>query len=144
MPCSPTQNVRDLLPDELVGLCALLVSLMIFFSIDAKFRFRRSSELTQDVFRITSIVGGLSTAFALLIAWVELFLPEDNDTIDVLFYFVPSTIAILAVVVLAFEVLLLRDRGTHRSRPHGGHGPRAHHPAPGDETEPPDENPPRY
>lgn len=124
--------MRDLLPAELVGLCALLVTLMLFFSIDAKFRFRRSTELTQDIFRVTSIVGGLTTALALLITWVELFLPEDNTAIHVLSYFVPSTIAILAAVVLAFEVLILRDRGRapkrrpgeHRTGEHPGHGAR--------------------
>lgn len=102
--------MRDLEPDQLIGLAGLLVTLMLFFSLDAKFRFSRRKRLSLQVFHVTSIVGGLLTVVALIVVWIELFLPEDDSTIHVLMYFIPASGALLAALVLAFEVLVLRNR----------------------------------
>lgn len=95
-------------PDQLVELASLLVTLMIFFSIDAKHRFNRKPKTQKNVFHFFSIFGGIATAISFSIVWIELFLPEEDKTIHVLFYFLPSSLAVLAALVLAFELLVLR------------------------------------
>lgn len=100
--------MQELKAEELVELASIMVTLMIFYSIDAKFRFQRKEKTAQGLFRVVSIVGGIVTAIAALIIWVEMFLPEENKTIPVLAYFIPATIAITAALILAFEVLVLR------------------------------------
>lgn len=100
--------VSELQRDQLVELAGLLVTLLIFFSIDAKYRFNRKASSTKTLFRLSSISGGIATVVALAVVWVEQFLPEDNTSIHVLAYFVPASLAILAAVVLSIEVLFLR------------------------------------
>ncbi|MDG8251877.1 hypothetical protein OK842_11560, partial [Streptococcus pneumoniae] len=85
--------VTELSRDQLSEFAGLLVTLLIFFSIDAKFRFRRSDASQKTLFRVSSIVGGLAAVTALAVVWVELFLPEDNKMIHVLVYFVPASLA---------------------------------------------------
>ncbi|MEB4614012.1 hypothetical protein [Leucobacter sp. M11] len=99
--------MRDMEPDQLVELASLLVTLMIFFSIDAKHRFNRKPHGERNLFHTISMVGGIATAVAFAVVWVELFLPEENKSIDVLLYFLPSSIAVLAALILAFELLVL-------------------------------------
>lgn len=100
--------MQELKSDQLIELAGLLVTLMIFFSIDAKHRFSRKNAVAKGLFRFTSIGGGLMTAISLVVVWVETFLPDGGNTIPVLFYFVPTSLAILAALVLAIEVVFLR------------------------------------
>ena len=103
--------VTELSRDQLSEFAGLLVTLLIFFSIDAKFRFRRSDASQKTLFRVSSIVGGLAAVTALAVVWVELFLPEDNKMIHVLVYFVPASLAIIAAFVLSVEVIFMRKSG---------------------------------
>lgn len=100
--------ITELTRDQLSEFSGLLVTLLIFFSIDAKFRFRRQDHSEKALFRVSSIVGGIAAVTALAVVWVELFLPEDNKMIHVLVYFVPASIAIIAAFVLSVEVIFLR------------------------------------
>lgn len=100
--------MQELNTTELTQVAALLVTLMVFFSIDAKFRFRRDEVIAKGVFRVTSLAGGFFTVIALLVVWIEMFLPDENGVIPVLAYFIPASIALLAALVLAVEVTFLR------------------------------------
>lgn len=100
--------ITELTRDQLSEFAGLLVTLLIFFSIDAKFRFKRRDSSEKALFRLSSIVGGISAVTALAVVWVELFLPEDNKTIHVLVYFVPASVAIVAAFVLSVEVIFMR------------------------------------
>ncbi|MGO3734905.1 MAG: hypothetical protein ACTJFR_07150 [Canibacter sp.] len=100
--------MRELTPDQLLDAAALIVTLLIFFSIDAKFRFRKDARRVREEFRIVTIIGGLSSAVALVVVWINLFIPDDMDRIHMLTYFVPSSIAILSALVLSLEVLFFR------------------------------------
>lgn len=62
-----TELSRDLL-SEFAG---LLVTLLVFFSIDAKFRFRRRDKPEKALFRASSTIGGIAAVTALAIVWVE-------------------------------------------------------------------------
>lgn len=93
---------------ELVQVAALLVTLMIFFSIDAKFRFRRDEVIAKGLFRVMSLIGGLFTVIALVIVWIEMFMPDENGLFPVLAYFIPASIAIFSALVLGIEVTFLR------------------------------------
>lgn len=68
--------MRVIPTNELIELIALFVTLMIFFSIDAKHRFSRDSKHPRNrrFFAITSIIGVLTTVIAAVISWVEFFL----------------------------------------------------------------------
>ncbi|GAA1569602.1 hypothetical protein [Leucobacter aridicollis] len=103
--------ITELSRDQLSEFAGLLVTLLIFFSIDAKFRFRRRDASQKTLFRVSSIVGGLAAVTALAVVWVELFLPEDNKMIHVLVYFVPASLAIIAAFVLSVEVIFMRKSG---------------------------------
>ncbi|MFF8818689.1 hypothetical protein ACF07D_11910 [Leucobacter sp. NPDC015123] len=107
--------IAELSRDQLSEFAGLLVTLLIFFSIDAKFRFRRRDSSQKALFRISSIVGGLAAVTALAVVWVELFLPEDNEMIHVLVYFVPASLAIVAAFVLSVEVIFMRKSGREGS-----------------------------
>lgn len=100
--------MEELHGDQLVELASLIVTLMIFFSIDAKYRFKRGRSPARGLFRVTSMVGGVSTAIALTVVWVEMFLPDENKAIHMLVYFVPASIAVIAALILAIEVIFLR------------------------------------
>lgn len=116
--------MEQLESEHLAEIASLLVTLMIFFSIDAKFRFRRKKTVAKEVFRTASISGGVLTVVSLAIVWVEMFLPE--KTMPALLYFVPASLAILAALVLAVEVVLLRkgsepeEEGDTDEDPHNG------------------------
>lgn len=106
--------ITELTRDQLSEFSGLLVTLLIFFSIDAKFRFKRRDKSERALFQLSSIVGGIAAVTALAVVWVELFLPEDNEMIHVLVYFVPASVAILAAFVLSVEVIFLRKETSNR------------------------------
>ncbi|MGB3414301.1 MAG: hypothetical protein WBA28_06250 [Microbacteriaceae bacterium] len=104
--------MRVIPSNELVELIGLFVTLMIFFSLDAKFRFSPNIKhhKNQEFFKISSIVGGLATVIAAISVWVEFFLPREDGTLMLLFILIPGSIAFLAALFLALDVLFLRFR----------------------------------
>lgn len=72
--------MRIIPPDELVELIALFVTLMIFFSIDAKHRFSQKENekerTAKRFFGALSITGGFATTIAAGITWVDFFFPK--------------------------------------------------------------------
>lgn len=110
--------MQELEPEQLVELAGILVTLMIFYSIDAKYRFQRKRKAAKGLFRAISIAGGITVAVAALVVWVEIFLPKENTLIPVLAYFIPSIISLILALILAFEVLLMRfiDRDDEESQ----------------------------
>ncbi|MBO1901754.1 hypothetical protein J4H92_07295 [Leucobacter weissii] len=106
--------LQELGTGQLVEFAGLLVTLMIFFSIDAKYRFSRTGGTARILFHGASIVGGIATAVGLVVVWIEMFLPEEDRTIHLLMYFVPASVSVLAALVLAVEVIFLRRDQSER------------------------------
>ena len=100
--------MRGLSPDQLLAAAGLIVTLLIFFSIDAKFRFRPSARRAREIFHTTSIVGGISCAIAFVVIWINVFIPDDMEPINLLTYFIPSSVAIACALLLSIEVIFLR------------------------------------
>ncbi|WP_201761385.1 MULTISPECIES: hypothetical protein [unclassified Nonomuraea] len=90
----------------MVSLISFLAVLLIFFSIDVRSRETAASDPWHvQVFGWTSRLGGISTALALALGWVDLFLPDENSPIHVAFVAVPGSVAVLCAIVLGLEML---------------------------------------
>src|SRR5690606_20316055 len=104
--------MRVIPPDELVELIALFVTLMIFFSIDAKHRFSKNRDQkeysSKTFFAGLSITGAIATVVAAVITWIDFFLPEENTAISLIYILVPGSIAFLAALGLGVDVLIMR------------------------------------
>lgn len=95
---------------EMVSLISFFAVLLIFFSIDVRNRPRSSEDPWHArVFEWTSRTGGLSTAIALTLGWVDLFLPDDGSLIHVALVAVPGSVGVACAVVLGLEMLWQRD-----------------------------------
>lgn len=95
---------------ELVSLISFLAVLLIFFSIDIKSRPRADdNQWHEHLFEWTSRVGGVSTAIALTLGWLDLFLPDEGGGVHVAFVAVPGSMGVLAAIVLGLEMLWQRD-----------------------------------
>ncbi len=97
---------------ELVSLISFLAALLIFFSIDVRTRRARGDDAPwhSHLFSWASRLGGVSTALALTLGWVDLFLPDDDGTIHVAFVAVPGSLGVLCAIILGVEMLWQKDR----------------------------------
>jgi len=96
---------------ELVSLISFLAALLIFFSIDVRTRNAQDdAPWHSHLFSWASRLGGVSTALALTLGWVDLFLPDESSPIHVAFVAVPGTLGVLCAIVLGIEMLWQKDR----------------------------------
>ena len=73
--------MRTITSAEMIDITALLAVLLIFFSIDLRSREPVGTHTwTTRLFEWTSRVGGICTAFALALGWVNHFLPDESTT----------------------------------------------------------------
>ena len=94
----------------MVSLISFLAVLLIFFSIDVRSRESAASKPWHaHLFEWASRVGGISTALALALGWVDLFLPDDNSPIHVALVAVPGSVAVLCAIALGLEMLWQRN-----------------------------------
>lgn len=102
--------MRELTPDDLGILLSVFAVLLIFFGID--FRLSRSDATRHRrrtlAFAIISVVGNASTAIALVLTWIALFLAPEAEQIDTWLVFIPGSIAIACAVILTAEVATSR------------------------------------
>ncbi|WP_326701348.1 hypothetical protein OG909_30985 [Streptomyces sp. NBC_01754] len=90
----------------MVSLISFLAVLLIFFSIDVRSRDSAASKPWHaHLFEWASRVGGIATALALTLGWVDLFLPDERSPIHVVFVAVPGSVAVLCAIVLGLEML---------------------------------------
>ncbi|THA61479.1 hypothetical protein E6P78_24945 [Streptomyces sp. A0958] len=101
--------MRTMPSAEMVSLISFLAVLLIFFSIDVRSRDSGASKPWHArLFEWASRVGGIATALALTLGWVDLFLPDENSVIHVAFVAVPGSVAVLCAIVLGLEMLWQR------------------------------------
>ena len=94
----------------MVSLISFLAVLLHFFSIDVRSRASAASKPWHaHLFEWASRVGGISTALALALGWVDLFLPDDNSPIHVALVAVPGSVAVLCQIVLGLAMLWQRN-----------------------------------
>lgn len=102
--------MRHMPSSEMVSLISFLAVLLIFFSIDIRSRPPRTEDVWHaHVFERTSRVGGLATALALTLGWIDLFLPDDGSPIHVALVAVPGSVGVGCAIVLGLEMLWQRD-----------------------------------
>ncbi|MFS3127200.1 hypothetical protein ACLM5J_02225 [Nocardioides sp. Bht2] len=102
--------MRHMPSSEMVSLISFLAVLLIFFSIDI--RSRESSVADpwhMRLFEWTSRIGGISTAFALALGWVDLFLPDEGSPIHVALVAAPGSVGVGCAILLGVEMLWQRD-----------------------------------
>ena len=98
--------MRTITSAEMIDITALLAVLLIFFSIDLRSREPAGTHTwTTRLFEWTSRVGGICTAFALALGWVNHFLPDESTAIDILLIAGPGSIGIVCAIVLGIEML---------------------------------------
>ncbi|MEV4676006.1 MULTISPECIES: hypothetical protein [Actinomadura] len=104
--------MRQMPSADMVSLISFLAVLLIFFSIDVR---SRDSVVTKKwhtyLFEWASRIGGISTALALALGWVDLFLPDQSDLIHVAFVAVPGSMGVLCAIALGLEMLWQRWEG---------------------------------
>lgn len=110
--------MRELDSADLGILLSVFAVLLIFFGID--FRLSRSDTTRHRrralAFAGISLLGNATTALALVLTWVAMFLPPDAEQIDTWLVFVPGSIAALCAVVLTGEVAVSRALRLTRQR----------------------------
>lgn len=98
--------MRQMPSSELVSLISFLAVLLIFFSIDIRSRNRAAEDQWHErLFEWTSRIGGVSTAFALTVGWLDLFLPDEGGGFHVIFVAIPGSVGVIAAIVLGVEML---------------------------------------
>ncbi|NLU70246.1 hypothetical protein [Streptomyces sp. HNM0574] len=103
--------MRQMPSSEMVDMIAFLAVLLIFFSIDVRSRESPDSGRWHTyLFEWASRIGGVTTALALALGWVDLFLPDEDSPIHVAFVAAPGTVAVLCAIVLGLEMLWQRKR----------------------------------
>lgn len=101
--------MRDMPSSELVSLISFLVVLLLFFSIDTKARERRGDlSLKGRIYHWVGHTGGIATGLALIVAWIDLWLHDDDPTIHVSYIAIPGSIGVLCAVLVGLEMLLER------------------------------------
>ncbi|MEU3711498.1 hypothetical protein [Streptomyces catenulae] len=101
--------MRQMPSSEMVTLISFLAVLLIFFSIDVRARESPGSgPWHARLFEGASRVGGIATALALALGWVDLFLPDEGSPIHVALVAVPGTVAVVCAIVLGLEMLWQR------------------------------------
>lgn len=105
--------LRHMPTGEMVSLISFIAVLLIFFSIDIRSRELEAADPWHArLFHWTSRAGGISSALALTLGWVDLFLPDEGSPIHVAFVAVPGSIAVLCAVTLGLEMLWQPDGET--------------------------------
>ncbi len=93
----------------MVSLISFLAVLLVFFSIDVRSRDSDASKPWHaHLFEWASRIGGVATAVALTLGWVDLFLPDESSPIHVMFVAAPGSLAVLCAIVLGLEMLWQR------------------------------------
>jgi hypothetical protein len=106
--------MRPMPSSEMVSLISFLAVLLIFFSIDIRSREPEDSDpWHRKLFEWTSRIGGVSTALALTLGWIDLFLDDNGSPIHVGLVAVPGSLGVGCAVLLGLEMLWMRD-GTDR------------------------------
>lgn len=102
--------MRHLPSSEMVSLISFLAVLLIFFSIDIR---SRESDVDDPwharLFEWTSRIGGVTTALALFLGWIDLFLPDEGSPIHVALVAVPGSIGVGCAILLGIEMLWQRE-----------------------------------
>lgn len=96
--------MRHMPSSELVSLISFLAVLLVFFSIDIRNR-TRGDKWHELLFEYSSRVGGISTAIALTLGWIDMFLPDESEAIHVALVAVPGSIGVLCAILLGVEML---------------------------------------
>ncbi|HLT30769.1 MAG TPA: hypothetical protein VK013_12050 [Myxococcaceae bacterium] len=100
--------MRPMPSSEMVNLISFLAVVLIFFSIDLRSRdFDVTRPAARRFFDWVSRIGGVSTAVALTLGWVDLFLPDFHSPIHIGMVAVPGSIGVLAAITLGVEMLFL-------------------------------------
>ncbi|GAA4519178.1 hypothetical protein GCM10023096_39770 [Nonomuraea ferruginea] len=103
------RNMRPMPSADMVSLISFLAVLLIFFSIDVRSRESEAADPWHArMFDWTSRSGGICTALALALGWVDLFLPDENSPVHVAFVVIPGSVAVLCAIVLGLEMLWQR------------------------------------
>lgn len=90
----------------MVTLISFLAVLLIFFSIDVRSRDSAASRPWQaHLFEWASRIGGVATAISLALGWVDLFLPDEDETIHVALVALPGSVGVLCAIALGLEML---------------------------------------
>ena len=98
--------MRDMPSSELVSLISFLAVLLLFFSIDVRSRMADDDDpWHKKLFDWVSRVGGVSTAVALALGWVDLFIPDESAGVHVALVAVPGTLAVVCAIVLGLEMI---------------------------------------
>lgn len=101
--------MRQMPSSDMVSLISFLAVLLIFFSIDVRSRSSADSKPWHaHLFEWASRIGGITTALALTLGWVDLFLPDESSPIHVALVAVPGSVAVLCAIVLGLEMLWQR------------------------------------
>lgn len=101
--------MRQMPSSEMVSLISFLAVLLIFFSIDVRSRESEASDPWHvHFFEWTSRIGGVATALALALGWVDLFLPDEGSPIHVALVAVPGFVGVACAIVLGLEMLWQR------------------------------------
>ncbi|WP_436738060.1 hypothetical protein [Streptomyces sp. BBFR102] len=101
--------MRPMPSADMVSLISFLAVLLVFFSIDVRSRDPAASQPWQaSLFEWASRIGGVATALALTLGWVDLFLPDESSPIHVAFVAVPGSTAVLCAIALGLEMLWQR------------------------------------
>lgn len=104
------RRMRHMPSSEMVSLISFLAVLLIFFSIDIRSREPDSDDPWHaKLFEWTSRIGGVATAVALTLGWVDLFLPDEGSPIHVALVAAPGSVGVGCAVVLGVEMLWQRD-----------------------------------
>jgi hypothetical protein len=101
--------MRQMPSADMVSLISFLAVLLIFFSIDVRSRDSAASKPWHaQLFEWASRIGGIATALALALGWVDLFLPDESSPIHVALVAAPGSVAVLCAIVLGLEMLWQR------------------------------------
>lgn len=96
---------------EMVNLISFLAVVLIFFSIDLRSRdFDVTRPAARRFFDWVSRIGGISTAVALTLGWIDLFLPDFNSPIHIGLVAIPGSVGVLSAIMLGVEMLFLPHR----------------------------------
>lgn len=109
--------MRDLTTDDLGLLLSVFAVLLIAFGIDFHFSTKAADRHRRArwFFGMTTLVGELMTALALVLTWVALWSPAAWEAIDDLLVFIPGSIAILCAVILTVDKIAARLERLQRS-----------------------------
>lgn len=104
-------GMRPMPSSELVSMISFLALLLLFFSIDVRARDdSREDPWHKTMFSWVSRAGGVSSAIALAIGWLDLFLPDESTTFHVALIAVPGSIGVACAIILGIEMLFMKPK----------------------------------